>query len=71
MIMTIQKRNYQDGIMMIKGYEKELTLIYENIRLEEEKNLEKRRKEIKQKHPDILELDNLIRKNPLIQLCQF
>ena len=52
--------------MMIKGYEKELTLIYENIRLEEEKNLEKRRNEIKQKHPDILELDNLIRKNPLI-----
>lgn len=52
--------------MMIKGYEKELTLIYENIRLEEEKNLEKRRKEIKQKHPDILELDNLIQKNPLI-----
>ena len=51
--------------MMIKGYEKELTLIYENIRLEEEKNLEKRRNEIKQKHPDILELDNLIQKKSL------
>ncbi|GAA0819159.1 ATP-binding protein [Clostridium tertium] len=50
---------------MIKGYEKELTLIYENIRLEEEKNLEKRRNEIKQKHPDILELDNLIQKKSL------
>ncbi len=51
--------------MMIKGYEKELTLIYENIRLEEEKNLEKRRKEIKENHPDILELDNLIQKKSL------
>ncbi|MCR1952084.1 MULTISPECIES: ATP-binding protein [unclassified Clostridium] len=50
---------------MIKGYEKELTLIYENIRLEEEKNLEKRRKEIKENHPDILELDNLIQKKSL------
>ncbi len=28
--------------MMIKGYEKELTLIYENIRLEEEKKLRKK-----------------------------
>lgn len=51
--------------MMIKGYEKELTLIYEKIRLEEEKALEKRRKEIEEKYPKILELDNLIQKKSL------
>ncbi|MBE6053914.1 MAG: DNA replication protein DnaC [Clostridium sartagoforme] len=50
---------------MIKGYEKELALIYENIRAEEEKNLIKRRKEIEENHPKILELDNLIQKKSL------
>ncbi len=50
---------------MIKGYEKELALIYENIKTEEQKNLVKRRKEIEEKHPDILELDNLIQKKSL------
>lgn len=50
---------------MIKGYEKELALIYENIRAEEEKNLIKRRKEIEEHHPEILELDNLIQKKSL------
>ena len=50
---------------MIKGYEKELTSIYENIRSEEEKNLIKRRKEIEEKYPEILELDNLIQKKSL------
>ena len=42
---------------MIKGYEKELALIYENIRAEEEKNLIKRRKVIEKQNPEILELD--------------
>lgn len=50
---------------MIKGYEKELTLIYEKIRNDEKKNLDNRRKEIENKHPEILELDNLIQKKSL------
>lgn len=50
---------------MIKGYQRELALIYENIRLEEQKKLENRRKEIKEKHPEILEFDNLIQKKSL------
>ena len=50
---------------MIKGYEKELALIYENIRAEEKKNLIKRRKEIETHHPEILELDSLIQKKSL------
>ncbi|MBS4804144.1 MAG: ATP-binding protein [Clostridium sp.] len=50
---------------MIKGYEKELTLIYEKIRNDEKKNLDNRRKEIEDKHPEILELDNLIQKKSL------
>ena len=50
---------------MIKGYEKELALIYENIRAEEKKNLIKRRKEIEIHHPEILELDSLIQKKSL------
>ena len=50
---------------MIKGYEKELALIYENIRAEEEKNLIKRRKVIEKQNPEILELDNLLQKKSL------
>lgn len=50
---------------MIKGYEKELTLIYEKIRNDEKKNLDNRRKEIENKHPEILKLDNLIQKKSL------
>lgn len=51
--------------MMIKGYEKELTSIYENIRIEEEKKLKKRRSEIEENYPEILEMDNLIQKKSL------
>ncbi|MDU5107419.1 ATP-binding protein [Clostridium sp.] len=50
---------------MIKGYEKELALIYEKIRAEEEKNLIKRRKTIEEQNPEILELDNLLQKKSL------
>ncbi|MBU5454289.1 ATP-binding protein [Caproiciproducens sp. MSJ-32] len=50
---------------MIKSYQKELALIYENIRIEEQKKLEIRRKEIEEKHPEILEFDNLIQKKSL------
>ena len=50
---------------MIKGYEKELALIYEDIRANEEKNLLKRRKEIEELYPDILEIENLIQKKSL------
>ena len=50
---------------MIKGYEKELISLYENIRTEEEKNLIKRRKEIELNYPEILEIDNLIQKKSL------
>lgn len=50
---------------MIKGYEKDLALIYEKIRVEEAKNLNNRRKEISEKHPKILEIDNLIQKKSL------
>jgi DNA replication protein DnaC len=51
--------------MMIKGYEKDLTSIYENIKIEEQKNLNNRRKEIEEKYPEILQLDNLIQKKSL------
>ncbi|WP_156627832.1 DNA replication protein DnaC [Clostridium tertium] len=50
---------------MIKGYEKELSLIYEKIRNDEKTNLENRRKEIERLHPEILELDNSIQKKSL------
>lgn len=50
---------------MIKEYEKELTSIYENIRLEEAKALQKRKKEIENNHPEILQIDNLIQKKSL------
>ena len=51
--------------MMIKGYEKELTLLYEQIRNEEKKNLDNRKKEIQERFPYILEIDNLIQKKSL------
>ena len=50
---------------MIKGYEKELISLYENIRAQEEKELAKRRKEIELNYPEILEIDNLIQKKSL------
>jgi DNA replication protein DnaC len=51
--------------MMIKGYEKELSLLYENIRMEEKKAFENRKNEIQEKYPNIIELDNLIQKKSL------
>lgn len=48
--------------MMIKGYQKELTDIYEQIRLEEIQKLNKRKKEISEKHPEIIDLDISIQK---------
>jgi DNA replication protein DnaC len=47
---------------MIKGYQAELMDIYEKIRTDENRKLSKRREEIKNKYPDILELDNRIQK---------
>lgn len=51
--------------MMIKGYEKDLSLLYEKIRIEEKKAFENRKKEIQEKYPNIIELDNLIQKKSL------
>lgn len=48
--------------MMIKGYQSELMDIYEKIRTDENRKLSKRREEIKDKYPDIIELDNKIQK---------
>lgn len=50
---------------MIKGYKQELASIYENIRETEKRNLEARRKEIAENHPEIMNLDNLIQKKCL------
>ncbi|AYE34294.1 ATP-binding protein [Clostridium septicum] len=50
---------------MIKGYQKELANIYENIRTTEQKKLNKRREEISNKYPEIMELDKLIQKQSL------
>lgn len=47
---------------MIKGYQAELMDIYEKIRTDENRKLSKRREEIKNKYPDIIELDNRIQK---------
>lgn len=47
---------------MIKGYQSELMDIYEKIRTDENRKLSKRREEIKDKYPDIIELDNKIQK---------
>lgn len=47
---------------MIKGYQAELMDIYEKIRTDESRKLSKRREEIKNKYPAIIELDNRIQK---------
>ena len=62
MIMTLQKRNYQDGITMIKGYQTEILKIYDNIRDYESKALKARKDEISEKYPEIIDIDNKIQK---------
>ena len=47
---------------MIKGYKTELMDMYEKIRTDENRKLMKRREEIKNKYPEILELDTTIQK---------
>ena len=47
---------------MIKGYQTELMDMYEKIRTDENRKLMKRREEIKNKYPEILELDTTIKK---------
>lgn len=47
---------------MIKGYQTELIDMYEKIRTDENRKLMKRREEIKNKYPEILELDTTIQK---------
>ena len=47
---------------MIKGYQTELMYMYEKIRTDENRKLMKRREEIKNKYPEILELDTTIQK---------
>lgn len=47
---------------MIKGYQTELMDMYEKIRTDENRKLMKRREEIKNKYPKILELDTTIQK---------
>ena len=47
---------------MIKGYQAELMDIYEKIRTEENRNLKKRREEIKEKFPEIIDVDISIQK---------
>ena len=47
---------------MIKGYQTELMDMYEKIRTNENRKLMKRREEIKNKYPEILELDTTIQK---------
>lgn len=47
---------------MIKGYQSELMDMYEKIRTDENRKLMKRREEIKNKYPEILELDTTIQK---------
>ena len=50
---------------MIKGYQKELSNIYEKLRTTEKQNLKKRREEISKTHPEIIELDSRIQKQCL------
>ena len=50
---------------MIKGYQTELMDMYEKIRTDENRKLMKRREEIKNKYPEILELDTTIQKHCL------
>ena len=47
---------------MIKGYQAELLDIYEKIRTDENHKLMKRREEIKNKYPEILDIENDIQK---------
>lgn len=47
---------------MIKGYQAELMDMYEKTRTEENRKLVKRREEIKNKYPEILDLDTTIQK---------
>ena len=47
---------------MIKGYQAELMDMYEKIRTEENRKLTQRREEIKNKYPEILDLDTAIQK---------
>ena len=47
---------------MIKGYQTELMDMYEKIRTDENRKLMKRREEIKNKYPEILEIDTTIQK---------
>lgn len=47
---------------MIKGYQAELMNMYEKTRTDENRKLMKRREEIKNKYPEILELDTTIQK---------
>lgn len=47
---------------MIKGYQKELAEIYEKIRLKEKHNFQKRREEILNNYPEIIDLDKTIQK---------
>lgn len=47
---------------MIKGYQAELMNMYEKTRTDESRKLAKRREEIKNKYPEILELDTTIQK---------
>ncbi len=47
---------------MIKGYQAEIMEIYEKIRNDETKNLTRRREEIKEKFPQIFDLENQIQK---------
>ena len=47
---------------MIKGYQAELMDLYEKIRTEENRKLTQRREEIKNKYPEILDLDTAIQK---------
>lgn len=47
---------------MIKGYQKELSNIYEKLKTTEQHNLKKRREEISNRHPEIIEVDSKIQK---------
>lgn len=48
--------------MMIKGYQSEILKIYDTIRDNEAKALHSRKEEISEKYPEIIELDNKIKK---------
>jgi DNA replication protein DnaC len=57
---------------MIKGYQAEILKIYENLRDSEEKSLAKRRKEIEEKLPQVLELERQIGKLSVeVSMCAF